>query len=125
MLKLAANSDIGRFEDLVYELLDNYRGLRDNVGELYLACIMRLRGRDYIEKTSLLEFFTKDDKNLPKIPSMSSVIRLSTKLQKLYPTTLKAREYIIKTGRVDFETIKKAKGYNWLDRLRIALIKIK
>lgn len=92
MLKLAANSDIARFEDLVYELLDSYRGLRDNVGELYLACIMRLRGRDYIEKTSLLEFFTKDDKSLPKVPSMSSVIRLSTKLQKENPF-LRGREW--------------------------------
>lgn len=87
MLKLAAKSDVGRYEDLVYELLNNYRGLRDNVGELYLACIMRIRGREYINNTTLIQFFTEDvcRKDLPKVPSMASVIRLSTKLQKDNP----------------------------------------
>lgn len=84
MLKLAV-SDVKRYEDLVYELLDSYGSLRDNVGELYLACIMRIRGREYIEKTTLFEFFRGDNSKLPKIPTMSSVIRLSTKLQKDNP----------------------------------------
>ena len=82
---MAAKSDIGRYEDLVYELLDNYRGLRDNVGELYLACIMRIRGMDYIKTVTLFEFFRDENSSLPKVPSMSSVIRLSTKLQKQHP----------------------------------------
>ena len=86
MLKLA-KSDVGRYKDLVYELLDNYRGLRDNSGELYLACIMRIRGREYINNTTLIQFFTEDTyrNDLPKVPSMASVIRLNTKLQKKYP----------------------------------------
>lgn len=94
MLKLAAKSDVGRYEDLVYELLNNYRGLRDNVGELYLACIMRIRGREYINNTTLIQFFTEDvyRKDLPKVPSMASVIRLSTKLQKDNPL-LRGKEW--------------------------------
>jgi hypothetical protein len=50
---------------------------------------------------------------------------LKAKTAQLYPTTSKAREYMVKTGRVDFETVKKIKGYNWLDKLRIAFTKIK
>lgn len=94
MLKLAAKSDVGRYEDLVYELLNNYRGLRDNVGELYLACIMRIRGREYINNTTLIQFFTEDvyRKDLPKVPTMASVIRLSTKLQKQNPL-LRGKEW--------------------------------
>lgn len=82
-----AKSDVGRYEDLVYELLDNYGSLRDNSGELYLACIMRIRGREYINNTTLIQFFTEDTyrKDLPKVPSMASVIRLSTRLQKENP----------------------------------------
>ena len=89
-----AVSDIKRFEDLVYELLDNYGSLRDSTAELYLACIMKIRGRDYIDKTSLLRFFTTDINrdDLPKVPTMASVIRLSTKLQKEYPH-LRGREW--------------------------------
>lgn len=84
---MAANSDIGRYEDLVYDLLDSYRGLRDDVGQLYLACIMRIRGENYIKETSLYKFFFIDANNrdLPKIPSMSSIIRLNTRLQKEHP----------------------------------------
>lgn len=84
MLRLA-KSDVGKYEDLIYELLDNFRGLRDSTGELYLACIMKIRGDDYIRTTTLLDFFHGDDSNLPKVPSMASVIRLSTKLQKENP----------------------------------------
>ena len=40
----------------------------------------------------------------------------------IYDGTVKIRR---SENGIDFETIKKAKGYNWLDRLRIALIKIK
>lgn len=89
-----ARSDVGRYEDLVYELLEKYRSLRDNTGELYLACIMRIRGREYINNTTLLQFFKQDMErdDLPKIPSMASVIRLSTKLQKEY-SHLRGREW--------------------------------
>lgn len=84
MLKLVAKSDAGRYQDLVFELLESYSGLRDNINQLYLACIMRIRGTKYIEETTLKEFFLNET-DLPKVPSMASVIRLSTKLQKDNP----------------------------------------
>ena len=77
-------------------------------------------------KTHSAEYWRNEQIVLNKDSETQALLKtLKDKLQKLYPTTLKAREYIAKTGRVDFETIKKSKGYNWLDRLRIALIKIK
>ena len=84
---MAANSDISRYEDLVYDLLNRYTKMRDDTSELYLACIMSLRGMDYVTNTTLRTFFIdhRDKKDLPKIPSMASVIRLSTKLQKEHP----------------------------------------
>ena len=86
MLKLAV-SDVKRFEDLIFGLLERYRALRDDTHKLYLACIMEIRGRDYINNITLLRFFTEDvnKQDLPKVPTMASVIRLSTKLQKEYP----------------------------------------
>ena len=82
-----AKRDVGRYKDLVKELLTNYRGLRDNLDDLYLACIMRIMGNNYIRETSLYQFFHLDKKNkdIPKLPSMASIIRLSTRLQKEYP----------------------------------------
>lgn len=80
-------SDVGRYEDLVFGLLTNYRALRDDVNLLYLACVMAIRGKEYIENTSVKEHF-KDYMNDPlqkKLPSMASIIRLNTKLQKEYP----------------------------------------
>lgn len=82
-----AKSDIGRYEDLVKDLLTTYSGLRDSIDDLYLACIMRIMGPDYIRKTTLYEYFhcDKKDKDAHKCPSMSSIIRLSTKIQKENP----------------------------------------
>lgn len=80
-------TDAKRYKDLVFDLLSRYRALRDNVNLLYLACIMEIRGKEYIENTTLKEHF-KDNMNDPlqkKMPSMSSIIRLNTKLQKEYP----------------------------------------
>lgn len=80
-------TDAKRYKDLVFDLLSRYRALRDNVNLLYLACIMEIRGRDYIENTTLKEHF-KDNMNdslQKKMPSMASIIRLNTKLQKEYP----------------------------------------
>ena len=80
-------SDAGRYKDLVFDLLTRYPVLRDNVNQLYLACIMNIRGKEYIQNTTLLHFFRDDvtNGNLPKVPSMASVIRLNTKLQKENP----------------------------------------
>lgn len=80
-------TDAKRYKDLVFDLLCRYRALRDNVNLLYLACIMEIRGREYIENTTLKEHF-KDNMNDPlqkKMPSMASIIRLNTKLQKEHP----------------------------------------
>ena len=77
-------SDAGRYKDLVFDLLIHYRALRDDVNLLYLACIMSIRGKEYIENTTLKDHFKNNINNpeLKKIPSMASVIRLNTKLQK-------------------------------------------
>ena len=79
--------DAKRYKDLVFDLLTQYKVLRNDVNLLYLACIMKIRGREYIENTTLKEHFKDNIHNseLKKIPSMSSVIRLNTKLQKEYP----------------------------------------
>lgn len=84
---MAAKSDIGRYEDLVFDLLTKYSKLRDNVDDLYLACIMTIRGKEYIQNTSLYQFFHIDKNNAdaPKMPAMSSIIRLNTRIQKDNP----------------------------------------
>ena len=80
-------SDAGRYKDLVFDLLTKYRALRDDVNLLYLACIMSIRGKEYIENTTLKDHFKNNINNpeLKKIPSLASVIRLNTKLQKENP----------------------------------------
>ena len=50
-------SDAGRYKDLVFDLLTRYRALRDDVNLLYLACIMSIRGKEYIENTTVKEHF--------------------------------------------------------------------
>lgn len=81
-------SDTKRYKDLVFDLLSEYKVLRNDVNLLYLACVMQIRGREYIENTTLKEHFKDNINNsqLKKIPSMASVIRLNTKLQKEYPS---------------------------------------
>lgn len=78
-------SDIKRYEDLVYDLLVRFEDMRDDVNKLYVACIRYIRGLDYVRNTTLSEFFGEVNKDLPKVPTMASVIRLNTKLQKKYP----------------------------------------
>lgn len=80
-------SDVGRYEDLVFDLLSEYRILRDDVNLLYLACVMSIRGKEYINNTTLKDHFKNNINNpeLKKIPTMASVIRLNTKLQKKHP----------------------------------------
>lgn len=87
-------SDVGRYEDLVKDLLTKYEFIRDDVDDLYLACIAAIMGKEYIRNTSLLQFFHKDKKNkdMKKLPSMASIIRLNTKLQKEYPE-LRGKEW--------------------------------
>lgn len=83
MLKLA-KSDVGRYEDLVLELLTKHSFLRDDPNALYLACIAAIRGKEYVHTTSLFTFFAQESNSnsLPKVPTMASVIRLNTKVQK-------------------------------------------
>ena len=52
----AIKSDIGRYEDLVKDLLTEYKFLRDDIDDLYLACISTIMGKEYIRNTSLGKF---------------------------------------------------------------------
>lgn len=79
-------SDIGRYEDLVFDLLSKYSFLRDDVNALYLACVAAIRGKDYVRTTTLFEFFSTKHPELEKVPTMSSVIRLNTRIQKDNPS---------------------------------------
>lgn len=90
-------SDAGRYKDLVFDLLTHYRALRDDVNLLYLACIMSIRGKEYMENTTLKDHFKNNINNpeLKKIPSMASVIRLNTKLQKENPN-LRGKDWVKK-----------------------------
>lgn len=78
-------SDVKRYEDLVMDLLTRYPFLRNDINQLYVSCISYIRGRDYVRSTTLSDFFGNDNKDLPKVPTMASVIRLNTKLQKEHP----------------------------------------
>jgi len=82
-----AKSDVGTYEKLVYQRLNDFENLRDDASLLYASCVSAIRGKEYIRTKTLFEFFAVDskNKNLPKIPTMSSVVRLNTKLQKEYP----------------------------------------
>ena len=90
-------SDAGRYKDLVFDLLSEYRILRDDVNLLYLACVMSIRGKEYINNTTLKDHFKNNINNpeLKKIPSMASVIRLNTKLQKENPN-LRGKDWVKK-----------------------------
>ena len=80
-------SNIGRYRDLAYDLLLKYKSLRDDSEKLYLACVQAIRGDEYIREVTLVDHFNKNknDKSLEPIPTVSSIIRLSTDLQKLHP----------------------------------------
>jgi hypothetical protein len=123
---LRQSLDTREWPSVEYTAINYRRHLQDCIEYPTTA---RLAKEKYINKpfkTHSTEYWRNEQIVLNRDTETQALLKtLKTKLQKLYPTTLKAREYIIKTGRVDFETIKKAKGYNWLDRLRIALIKIK
>lgn len=85
-----AKSDVGRFRDLVYRKLHEHPNLRDNVTLLYIACISDIRGKDYVRNKTIYDFaidisVTSPLKDLPKLPSILSVCRLNTKLQKEHP----------------------------------------
>jgi len=76
-----AKSDVGKYIDLVEQLLKQYTNLRDDSGLLYVACVSKIRGKQYIEETSLYNHFKNKDSNMQKVPTISSVVRLSTKIQ--------------------------------------------
>lgn len=82
-----AKSAVGRYEDLVEEMLRRHSNLRDDTGMLYVACVAEIRGLDYAKQISLYEHFKAEELKTyeTKIPTLASVIRLNTKLQKKYP----------------------------------------
>ena len=46
---------------------------------------------------------------------------LKNNIATLYPKTRKLREYIVEDNRISLNFIKKCKGYNWLDKLKILM----
>lgn len=46
---------------------------------------------------------------------------LKSKIENLYPKTRKIREHIIAGDRLELDYVKKSKGYNFIDKLKIAL----
>lgn len=55
----------------------------------------------------------------PEVKKLKSIF--DEAIDKLYPKTKKIREFIIAQDRIDFDTIKKSKGYNWFDKLKLFL----
>lgn len=45
---------------------------------------------------------------------------LKARIQKLYPSSQKIREYIASGDRLELDYVKKSKGYNFIDKLKIA-----
>ena len=66
-------------------------------------------------------FYNRSKKILEEKSSTIKVLKktLDDTLQNLYPRTLKIREFIIEQERIAFDTIKKSKGYNWFDKLKL------
>lgn len=54
---------------------------------------------------------------VPVVKRLNS--ELDSKLGKLYPTTAKIREFIIKDGRLNLYNVTKSRGYNMLDKLKL------
>jgi hypothetical protein len=59
--------------------------------------------------------------NNPTVKYLSEI--LDNRIKELYPKTRKQRQYIIDTHRVSLEYVKPAKGYNFIDKIKILLKK--
>ena len=66
-------------------------------------------------------FFTRNKEILEEKSSSIRTLKkaLDDTIQFLYPKTGKIREFIIEQERIAFDTIKKSKGYNWFDKLKL------
>lgn len=78
------------------------------------------------KKKPLLNYPRYFERNKKIIEEQSPEVKklkmfLDETLQNLYPKTKKLREFIIQQNRIDFDTIKKSKGYNLLNKLELFL----
>lgn len=83
-----SKSDVGRFKDITKRMLEKHSNLRDNVGLLYVAVVAEIMGLEYVKGISLYEYFRDYKENFldrPKLPSLGSILRLNTRLQKFHP----------------------------------------
>ncbi len=74
----------------------------------------------------LLDYPNHFDLNKRILEEKSSTVKklkqtFDNVLYHLYPKTSKIREFIIDEDRIAFDTIKKSKGYNWFDKLKLFL----
>jgi hypothetical protein len=54
-----------------------------------------------------------------KIKYLSDILK--ERINQFYPTTKKARQYIIETHRISFDHVRPSRGYNILDKIKILL----
>ena len=64
--------------------------------------------------------FNKNKSELENLPSIKYLQRiLDKRVEEFYPKTAKAREYIIESNRLEIDKVKKSKGYNLIDKIKI------
>lgn len=78
------------------------------------------------KKSPLLDFPYHFERNKKIIEEKSGTVKtlknsLDDIIDFLYPKTKKIRAYIIDNSRIEFDNIKKSKGYNFIDKLKIFL----
>lgn len=72
------------YEEIVYKVLKKYPKCRDNKERLYVAVIAEIYGLDFVKNISLYNFFINFS-NSNNVPSVSTISRLSQKIQNTYP----------------------------------------
>ncbi len=83
-----------------------------------------IAGKKYITgKKMNYPFYAKRNiKLLERQPEIDSLQKsINNKINNLYPKTKNARLYIIESGRISLDKIKKLKKYTMIDKLKISL----
>ena len=80
------------------------------------------------KRKPLLDYPYHFERNQKILENKSAEVQLLKKtlndtIKFLYPRTEKIREFIIEHNRLEFDNIKKSKGYNWFDKLKLFLKK--
>lgn len=66
--------------------------------------------------------FYLNRKMVERLDDMKQLQRdFSYRMRNLYPNTSKARQYIVDESRLSLDYVKKSKGYNFIDKLKILL----